>query len=150
MVAEKAALVLLQAEHNFICLNRYPYTSGHIMVVPYAHIASLEDWAATGVLLLGLAILSFLAEPIANSISRAQEHQADVFGSEVVHGIVADPQTVNAQSFQRLGQESLEYPYPSPFIVFWTYPHPPIAAREAFAQSYDPWQPGAHPRYFSK
>jgi Zn-dependent protease with chaperone function len=102
------------------------------------------------VLLLGLAILSFLAEPIANSISRMQEHQADVFGSEVVHGIVDDPQKVNAESFQRLGQESLEYPYPSPFVVFWTYTHPPIADREAFAQSYDPWQPGAHPRYFSK
>jgi STE24 endopeptidase len=102
------------------------------------------------VLLLGLAILSFLAEPIANSISRMQEHQADVFGSEVVHGIVDDPQKVNAESFQRLGQESLEYPYPSPFVVFWTYTHPPIADREAFAQSYDPWQPGAQPRYFNK
>jgi STE24 endopeptidase len=114
------------------------------------HIASLEDWAATGVLMLVLTILSFVAEPIGNSISRAQEHQADVFGSEVVHGIVADPQKVNAQSFQRLGQESLEYPYPSRFVVFWTYTHPPIADREAFAASYDPWQPGGHPRYFSK
>ncbi len=117
---------------------------------PRWHIASLEDWAATGVLMLVLSILSFVAEPIGNSISRAQEHQADVFGSEVVHGIVADPQKVNAQSFQRLGQESLEYPYPSCFVVFWTYTHPPIADREAFAASYDPWQPGGHPRYFSK
>jgi Zn-dependent protease with chaperone function len=117
---------------------------------PRWHIASLEDWAATGVLMLVLSILSFIAEPIGNSISRAQEHQADVFGSEVVHGIVADPQKVNAQSFQRLGQESLEYPYPSRFVVFWTYTHPPIADREAFAASYDPWQPGGPPRYFSK
>jgi STE24 endopeptidase len=114
------------------------------------HIASLEDWASAGVLLLTLTILSFLAEPVANSISRAQEHQADVFGMEVVHGIVADPQKVNAQSFQRLGQESLDYPYPSPLVVFWTYTHPPISEREAFAQSYDPWRAGAHPRYFSK
>ncbi len=114
------------------------------------HIASLEDWAATAVLLLVLAILSFLAEPIGNSISRMQEHQADVFGIEVVHGIVADPQKVDAESFQRLGEQSLEYPYPSPFVVFWTYTHPPIAEREAFAASYDPWQPGGHPRYFSK
>ncbi|HET6216614.1 MAG TPA: M48 family metalloprotease [Acidobacteriaceae bacterium] len=117
---------------------------------PRWHIGSLEDWAATGVLMLVLSILSFVAEPIGNSISRAQEHQADVFGIEVVHGIVADPQKVNAQSFQRLGQESLEYPYPSCFVVFWTYTHPPIAEREAFAASYDPWQPGGHPRYFSK
>ncbi len=114
------------------------------------HIDSLEDWAATAALMLVLSILSFFAEPIGNSISRAQEHQADVFGIEVVHGIVADPQKVNAQSFQRLGQESLEYPYPSCFVVFWTYTHPPIAAREAFAANYDPWKPGGHPQYFSR
>ncbi|MDX6462319.1 MAG: hypothetical protein QOE55_6016 [Acidobacteriaceae bacterium] len=117
---------------------------------PSWHVASLEDWAAVAVLLMVLTVLSFVAEPIGNSISREQEHQADVFGSEVVHDIVADPQKVNAQSFQRLGEESLEYPYPSPFIVFWTYTHPPIAEREAFAAGYDPWGPGAHPRYFSK
>jgi STE24 endopeptidase len=117
---------------------------------PRWHIASLEDWAATAVLLLVLAILSFLAEPIGNSISRTLEHQADVFGIEVVHGIVADPQKVDAESFQRLGEQSLEYPYPSPLVVFWTYTHPPIAQREAFAASYDPWQPGGRPRYFSK
>jgi Zn-dependent protease with chaperone function len=117
---------------------------------PRWHIASLEDWAATGVLLLVLSILSFAAEPIANSISRAQEHQADVFGIEVVHGIVANAQKVDAESFQRLGEQSLEYPYPSPWVVFWTYTHPPIAAREAFAANYDPWRPGGHPRFFSK
>ena len=114
------------------------------------HIASLQDWAATAVLLLVLSVLTFAAEPIGNSISRAQEHQADVFGIEVVHGIVANPQKVDAESFQRLGEESLEYPYPSPFVVFWTYTHPPVAEREAFAATYDPWQAGAHPRYFSK
>src|SRR3984957_16647452 len=114
------------------------------------HIASLEEWGATAVLLLGWRILTFVAEPIGNSISRAQEHQADVFGSEVAHGVVADPERVAAQSFQRLGEESLEYPYPSPFVVFWTYTHPPIAEREAFAANYDPWQQGDQPRYFSK
>lgn len=39
--AEKAAGVLLQAEHNFICLNAFPYTSGHVMIVPYQHLDSL-------------------------------------------------------------------------------------------------------------
>jgi STE24 endopeptidase len=117
---------------------------------PGWHIASLEDWGATAVLMLVLSILTFFAEPIGNGISRMQEHQADVFGQEVVHGIVSDPQTVNAQSFQRLGEQALEYPYPSPFVVFWTYTHPPIADREAFAASYNPWQPGTQPQYFSK
>jgi Zn-dependent protease with chaperone function len=114
------------------------------------HIASLEDWAAACVLLLVLVILTFVAEPVGNSISRMQEHQADVFGLEVVHGIVANPQKVDAESFQRLGEQSLEYPYPSPLVVFWTYTHPPIAEREAFVASYDPWRPGGHPRYFNK
>jgi Zn-dependent protease with chaperone function len=117
---------------------------------PRWHIASLEDWAATALLLLVLSVLTFAAEPISNGISRVQEHQADVFGSEVVHGIVADPGKVAAESFQRMGEQSLEYPYPSPFVVFWTYTHPPTAAREAFAANYDPWQPGGHPRYFSR
>ena len=39
--AERAGGILLQAEHNFICLNAFPYTSGHIMVVPYEHLDSL-------------------------------------------------------------------------------------------------------------
>jgi STE24 endopeptidase len=117
---------------------------------PRWDIVSLEDWGATAVLLLALAILSFVAEPIANSISRMQEHQADVFGSEVVHGIVANPATVAAESFQRLGEQSLEYPYPSPLVVFWTYTHPPIAQREAFVANYNPWRTGVQPRYFSK
>ncbi|HEX3986890.1 MAG TPA: HIT domain-containing protein [Acidobacteriaceae bacterium] len=39
--AERAAGILLRAPHNFVCLNRFPYTSGHIMVVPYEHESSL-------------------------------------------------------------------------------------------------------------
>jgi ATP adenylyltransferase len=39
--AERAAGIVLRADHNYICVNRFPYTSGHIMVVPYQHTASL-------------------------------------------------------------------------------------------------------------
>jgi ATP adenylyltransferase len=35
--------VVLRAERNFILLNLYPYTSGHLMIAPYAHVATLED-----------------------------------------------------------------------------------------------------------
>jgi ATP adenylyltransferase len=41
VAAERAGGVLLQAEHNFVCLNAFPYTSGHIMVVPYTRLDSL-------------------------------------------------------------------------------------------------------------
>jgi ATP adenylyltransferase len=39
--AERAGGVLLQGQHNFVCLNAYPYTSGHVMVVPYQQLDSL-------------------------------------------------------------------------------------------------------------
>jgi ATP adenylyltransferase len=47
--AERAAHIVLQADHCFICLNAFPYTSGHVMVVPYAHeetLAALDQAAA--------------------------------------------------------------------------------------------------------
>jgi ATP adenylyltransferase len=37
------SLVVARGEHVFTILNRYPYTSGHLMVVPYAHLPTLED-----------------------------------------------------------------------------------------------------------
>lgn len=39
--AERAAKIIQRAEHNFVCLNAFPYTSGHVMVVPYRHESSL-------------------------------------------------------------------------------------------------------------
>jgi ATP adenylyltransferase len=36
-------LILYRARHNFILLNLFPYTSGHLMVAPYAHVPSLEE-----------------------------------------------------------------------------------------------------------
>lgn len=35
------SLIVHRAAKNFILLNRYPYTSGHVMVVPYVHVAEL-------------------------------------------------------------------------------------------------------------
>lgn len=36
-------LIVYRGPRAFIILNRFPYTSGHLMAVPYQHCPSLED-----------------------------------------------------------------------------------------------------------
>src|SRR5205823_3515503 len=36
-------LIVYRAGGNFIVLNRFPYTSGHLMIVPYRHAADLSE-----------------------------------------------------------------------------------------------------------
>jgi len=106
-----------------------------------------EDWAALGVLLLILSVLEFVSTPLDNGISRMQEHAADVYGLEVVHGLVPNSQEAGARAFQVLGEVDLDDPEPSRFIRFWLYSHPPLAERLKFAYTYDPWAKGEAPKY---
>jgi STE24 endopeptidase len=108
------------------------------------------DWAAFVVVMLVFSVLSFLGEPVGNAVSRMQEHEADVYGQEAIHGIVVDPQAVAQRSFQVLGEESLVDPTPHPLVEFWTFSHPPIAERARFAAAYDPWALGNKPKYFGR
>jgi ATP adenylyltransferase len=38
---DELTLIVERGKHSFIILNRFPYTSGHVMIVPYAHVAEL-------------------------------------------------------------------------------------------------------------
>lgn len=102
------------------------------------------------VLMLAISVASFFLEPASNTFSRHFEHQADVYGQEAVHGIVADPQKTAVSAFNHLGQAWLEDPNPSPFIEFWEYSHPSVQNRANFAEHYDPWANGSHGEFFSK
>ena len=110
-------------------------------------IRGLSDWASLPVLLLGVTVAGELASPIVNGWSRAQEHEADVFGLEAIHGLVPDSSRAAAEAFQLLGETNLSDPDPGPFVTFWLYDHPPLADRLRFAAEYDPWGKGEPPRY---
>jgi len=61
--------VLARGQFACVTLNKYPYNNGHLMVLPYAHVASLEDLdppTLTELMLLtnrGLAVLRAAYKP---------------------------------------------------------------------------------------
>jgi len=105
------------------------------------------DWASLPVLLLLLTVFQFLREPIDSAYSRVLEHDADIYGLEVIHGIVDDAQSAGSEAFQILGEVNLSDPDPPAFIEFWLYDHPSVSDRVVFARTYDPWSKGEPTRF---
>lgn len=66
---DEAEHILVRGQNAYITLNRYPYNNGHLLVVPVAHVPSLEDLPAdilTEMMLLvnqGLAALRLAMQP---------------------------------------------------------------------------------------
>ncbi len=115
---------------------------------PRWRVPAQDDWGAFAVLVLAFALFSAVLEPISATLSRSQEHAADVYGQEAVHGIVQDPQAAAQGAFDVLGTASLVDPNPSRFLELWTFDHPATGRRAAFGRAYDPWAPGYSPKYF--
>ncbi len=63
-------LVVYRGEANFVVLNRYPYTSGHAMVIPYKHYATLEE--APQATAVELMLLTQRLEAALRSLYRAE------------------------------------------------------------------------------
>jgi Zn-dependent protease with chaperone function len=114
------------------------------------HVDSLASRAGFVVLLFAISVASFVTEPLGNTFSRHFEHQADVYGQEAIHGIVADPQKTAVAAFNQLGEVWLEDPNPSAFIEFWAYSHPSVQTRANFAAHYDPWSADGKPKFFKR
>ena len=45
-IGDEKAQIVLRGKLNYVILNKFPYTTGHVMVVPYAHVS---DFAAAEV-----------------------------------------------------------------------------------------------------
>lgn len=112
-------------------------------------IRGLDDWASLPLLMLFFLLFAFLGEPVGNTFSRYQEHEADVYALEVTHAVVPDSAQTAAEAFQILGERALSHPNPPAFIKVWLYSHPPVAERLKFARDYDPWSKGEQPQYVS-
>jgi Zn-dependent protease with chaperone function len=110
-------------------------------------IRSPDDWAAIPLLFLIIFVLTFLLTPVGNAFSRWQEHEADRYGLEVIHGITPNPGEVASQAFQLEGETNLADPDPPEFIRLWLFDHPPTNDRIIFCRTYNPWSPGQKPKY---
>lgn len=41
--SDEAEHVIARSEYVYVTLNRFPYNNGHLMIVPYEHVASQEE-----------------------------------------------------------------------------------------------------------
>jgi STE24 endopeptidase len=110
-------------------------------------IRDVADWASLPALMLIASVLVFAGTPIFNAISRHFEHEADRYGLEVIHGIVANPNQAAAQFFEKSGEVNLSDPDPNWFIKIWFFDHPTRPERVHFAATYNPWAEGKQPVY---
>jgi Zn-dependent protease with chaperone function len=111
------------------------------------HIRNAHDWVAIAALLLIVSVGDVALMPLQNAVTRHFEHQADVYGFELMHSAIPDAPQAAARMFQVLGESNFEEPSPTRLTVFWFYSHPPIGDRIKFVLHYDPWDSGQKPQF---
>jgi STE24 endopeptidase len=84
----------------------------------------VSDPAGLPALMLAGGVWSFLALPLANAMSRAQERAADRYALTTTKNVDAF-----VTAMKRLSQQNLAEEYPSPIVRWLFYSHPPIRER---------------------
>lgn len=51
---DEKALIIYRGKKAYIIMNKYPYNTGHLMIVPYRHVASLESLSKDEILEMGI------------------------------------------------------------------------------------------------
>jgi ATP adenylyltransferase len=116
------SLILARGEHAYLILNRFPYTNGHMMVVPNAHEPSLEGLdSATLTELMRLTAnaitvlrLSYNAEAFNVGINIGEAAGAGIIEHVHVHIVprwAGDTNFMTATASTRVLPEALEETY---------------------------------------
>ena len=104
---------------------------------------SVADLAAMPMLAIAISLVLTASTPAVNALTRATEHEADVFGLELTHDNDAAE-----RAFLQLAAGNRSDPDPPRWIELLLYDHPPLAARIRFAHEYRPWARGEKPRFY--
>ena len=98
---------------------------------PDLGIAALSEPSSLPLISLVLSVFLFVVRPAIATFSRAQEHQADLFGLAVT----GDPEAA-ASAFLKFGRLDLDEYHVDPWIETLLYSHPSLASRIRTARDY--------------
>lgn len=70
--------VVARSSQTFAMLNRYPYTFGHTMIIPYAHVASMEDLSSEA-----LSDLMMMAKGVMRALRTIADPQGFNLGANI-------------------------------------------------------------------
>ncbi len=73
-------------------------------------IRAIGDWSSLPLLIVLASLLSFFGEPLANTFSRWEEHQADIYGLKVTKPVTKDCWPSRGPSFSSAWREVLLLP----------------------------------------